>query len=257
MGRPIRDQVFTTRQDDATTLQALELVNGETLAMTLRRGAMRLAGELPPPPKSLYDTSLRRNTKSLDIDIGGSKSLWLIVEDAGSYDPARTIAAWLDMEVEGPSGIKKLSDLATVSKLTLRDLKVQDKAEQQALAAEFSKPLVFPIEGLGYTRLRGRIAVDDSSTPDDVGASVRFFVFAEKPDPQQMVAATSDPPEPLPVPAKSQMELIDRLFLQTLARTPSEAERRVALKILGEGSVSGTEDLLWSLLLEPEMQYIN
>jgi hypothetical protein len=257
MGRPIRDQVFTTRQDEATTLQALELVNGETLAMTLRRGAMRLAGELPPPPKSLFDSSLRRNAKSLDVDISGAKFLWLIVEDAGSYDPARTVAAWLDMEVEGPSGVKKLSDLATVSKLVPRELKVKGKVEQQALAAEFSKPLVFSIEGLGYTRLRGRIAIDDSSTPDDVGASVRFFVFAEQPDRQQMVAVSGEPPVPLPVPAKSQMELIDRLFLQALARTPSDAERQVAQKILGEGGVSGTEDLLWSLLLQPEMQYIN
>jgi hypothetical protein len=257
MGRPIRDQVFTTRLDEATTLQALELVNGQTLAMTLRRGAMRLAGELPPPPKSLFDSSLRKNAKSVDIDIRGAKSLWLIAEDAGCYDPARTIAAWLDMEVAGPSGAKKLSDLATLSKLVPRELKVQGKAEPHALAAEFSKPLVFSIEGLGYTRLRGRIAIDDSSTADDVGASVRFFVFAEQPDRQQMVAATSDPPVPLPVPAKSQMELIDRLFLQTLARTPSEAERQVAQKILGKGGVSGTEDLLWSLLLQPEMQYIN
>ena len=31
LGRPIRDQVFTERTNDATTLQALELVNGETL----------------------------------------------------------------------------------------------------------------------------------------------------------------------------------------------------------------------------------
>jgi hypothetical protein len=257
MGRPIRDQVFTTRLDEATTLQALELVNGETLAMTLRRGAMRLAGELPPPPKSLFDSGLRKNAKSVDIDIRGAKSLWLIAEDAGSYDPARTIAAWLDMEVVGPSGAKKLADLATPSKLVPRELKVQGTAEQHALAAEFSKPLVFSIEGLGYTRLRGRIAVDDSSTADDVGASVRFFVFAEQPDRQQMVAVTGDPPVPLPVPAKSQLELIDRLFLQTLARTPSDAERQVAQKILGKGGVSGTEDLLWSLLLQPEMQYIN
>jgi hypothetical protein len=161
------------------------------------------------------------------------------------------------MEVEGPSGVKKLSDLATLSKLVPRGLMVQGKTEQQALAAEFSKPLVFSIEGLGYTRLRGRIAVDDSSTPDDVGASVRFFVFAEQPDRQQMVAVAGDPPVPFPVPAKSQMELIDRLFLQTLARTPSDVEREAAKKILGEGGVSGTEDLLWSLLLQPEMQYIN
>ena len=257
MGRPIRDQVFTTRQDEATTLQALELVNGETLAMTLRRGARRLLGELPPAPKSLYEGTLGRNAKDLDIDITGAKSLWLIGEDAGSYDPDRTLAAWLDMQVEGRSGIKKVKDLPTVSKLNLRDLKVQGKAEQQGLAVAFSKPMVFSIEGMGYTRLRGRIAIDDSSTASDVGASVRFFVFAEQPDPQQMFAISGEPPVPLPSPVKSPMKLIDRLFLQALGRTPSEAERRVAQKILGDGGVTGTEDLLWSLLLQPETQFIN
>jgi hypothetical protein len=39
MGRPNREQVVTTRPDEATTLQALELTNGKTLAETLKRGA--------------------------------------------------------------------------------------------------------------------------------------------------------------------------------------------------------------------------
>src|SRR3989441_7197908 len=36
LGRPIRDQVFTQRATEATTLQALELVNGETLTRFLQ-----------------------------------------------------------------------------------------------------------------------------------------------------------------------------------------------------------------------------
>jgi hypothetical protein len=39
MGRPNREQVVTTRASEATTLQALELTNGKTLAETLKRGA--------------------------------------------------------------------------------------------------------------------------------------------------------------------------------------------------------------------------
>jgi mono/diheme cytochrome c family protein len=42
LGRPNRDQTVTTRPLAATTLQALELTNGETLADILKRGAARL-----------------------------------------------------------------------------------------------------------------------------------------------------------------------------------------------------------------------
>jgi hypothetical protein len=43
LGRPNREQVVTTRATAATTLQALELTNGETLAKVLHRGADKLA----------------------------------------------------------------------------------------------------------------------------------------------------------------------------------------------------------------------
>src|SRR6185369_12167358 len=53
LGRPIRDQVYSTRDTQATTIQALELVNGETLTHWLSRGARKMLGELPPEPSSL------------------------------------------------------------------------------------------------------------------------------------------------------------------------------------------------------------
>ena len=44
MGRPNREQVVTTRAETATTLQALELTNGKTLASILHKGAENLTG---------------------------------------------------------------------------------------------------------------------------------------------------------------------------------------------------------------------
>jgi hypothetical protein len=55
LGRPIRDQVISVRATQATTLQALELVNGEILTRWLSRGARRMLGELPPEPRSLFN----------------------------------------------------------------------------------------------------------------------------------------------------------------------------------------------------------
>jgi mono/diheme cytochrome c family protein len=47
LGRPNREQVQTTRAAAATTLQALELVNGGTLARALKEGAVRLLADKP------------------------------------------------------------------------------------------------------------------------------------------------------------------------------------------------------------------
>jgi hypothetical protein len=44
LGRPNREQVVTVRSSEATTLQALELTNGETLSKILKRGAAEIVG---------------------------------------------------------------------------------------------------------------------------------------------------------------------------------------------------------------------
>jgi hypothetical protein len=49
LGRPNREQVVTTRASTATTLQGLELTNGETLAGVLQRGAKLLTAPSPAP----------------------------------------------------------------------------------------------------------------------------------------------------------------------------------------------------------------
>ena len=60
LGRPTREQVITTRSSAATTLQSLELNNGETLATTLQQGAQRLLASAPPTPKTLVDRIYER-----------------------------------------------------------------------------------------------------------------------------------------------------------------------------------------------------
>jgi hypothetical protein len=49
LGRPNREQVVTTRPDQLTTLQALDLSNGRVLADALLRGAANLLKESPKP----------------------------------------------------------------------------------------------------------------------------------------------------------------------------------------------------------------
>lgn len=64
LGRPNREQVLTSRSSSATTLQALELTNGETLAEELRRGSEKLLASTGLAPRdliiSLFERALAR-----------------------------------------------------------------------------------------------------------------------------------------------------------------------------------------------------
>jgi mono/diheme cytochrome c family protein len=60
LGRPNREQVVTVRTSAATTLQALELENGSTLATTLHRGAERLVQIQPLTANALIDRVFER-----------------------------------------------------------------------------------------------------------------------------------------------------------------------------------------------------
>lgn len=258
LGRPIRDQVFTTRDNRPTTFQALELVNGASLENTLRRGARRLLGELPPAPENLFDSGrLTRGAANFEIDISGLKQLWLLVEDAGSYDPARTVAGWVQVELAGPLGAQPLVDLASAT-FTRQSLTANQTALGEAVIMPPGARMVIPIEGRGFARMRGRVAVDDRSTPDDIEGAVRFFVFGAEPDRERLVRVSGSPPVPSPPRLATVNEAAERFYLQLFARKPNRQEVRIVRKYFGGGPLApaALEDLLWSLLLHPECQYL-
>ncbi|PYT16098.1 MAG: hypothetical protein DMG59_11525 [Acidobacteria bacterium] len=263
LGRPIRDQVFTTRDNRATTFQELELANGTSLEDVLRRGSLRLLGQLPPAPENLFDSgNVRKGAVSFDIDISGLKQLWLLQEDAGAYDPSRTVAGWAGVVLIGPKGEKKLADLATNSKFQRESLVADKQPVGEALTAPLGSRLVFDIDGLGFTRMRGRVALDDRSLPSDIGGAVRFFVFGAEPDPEHLANVSGSPPVPSPPQLLSVDEAIHRLFLQLFAREPSSEEMRISRNYFGGAKgvprlePAALEDFLWSLLLHPDFQYV-
>ena len=73
LGRPNRDQIVTVRPLELTTLEAIDLANGEALAGVLRRGAETLLaryGQSPPDLIDwLYSFSLCRRPTSAEFDI--------------------------------------------------------------------------------------------------------------------------------------------------------------------------------------------
>jgi len=73
LSRPNREQVITTRTSAATTLQALELTNGATLAGLLRRGAEKLIQESPASGHALvielFDRGLGRKPSDQEAQL--------------------------------------------------------------------------------------------------------------------------------------------------------------------------------------------
>lgn len=73
LGRPNREQVMTTRASTATTLQALELTNGSTLAKGLKAGAEALVKENSGSPANLisavYLRGLGRNPTPAELEM--------------------------------------------------------------------------------------------------------------------------------------------------------------------------------------------
>ncbi|MBI3697009.1 MAG: DUF1549 domain-containing protein [Acidobacteria bacterium] len=233
LGRPIRDQVFTDRNSEATTLQALELVNGETLSTLVHRGAKRMLGELKPPPANLFDSGdVRSNKAPVDIDISGAKELRLLIEDSDSYDRARVVAGWAKAELAGPGGAAPLEGL-----------------ERLPIPSE----KIYPLDGKGYTRFRAVAGVDPGCLKSDINPRVRFFVFTEEPDRRHLVRVAETTQVPV---SRDPDELIPRLWRHALARGPTPEERRVAIEFW-DGTSEGLEDLLWSIFLSPEFQLIH
>lgn len=262
MGRPIRDQVFTTREIAPTTFQALELVNGASLGLMLRRGARRLLNQLPEPPGNRYDSrTQRKGTVPFDIPIEGVKQLWILLEDSGSYDPIRTIAGLAAAELVTAQGaVRKLTDVPTLDKVPTGNITVAKAEVKDVQLIPLGRTLIYNIEGLGATRLRGQLVIDDVGQESDVGSSVRLFVFSQEPDRQQLIKVAGSRPVAPPSTAAfaNRDQAIRYCYRSLLARDPSDAELTVARRYLGSQKIeaAGLEDLLWSLLMHPEFQYI-
>jgi len=276
LGRPIRDQVFSTRDTQATTIQAVELENGETLTHWLSRGSRRMLGQLPPDPQSLFGAQVNRNMTNggrpldgFDIDISKSSKLYLIVQDALSTAPDKATPLWVDAVLEGPHGNVPLSSLKPLDRSGFRDGSgnvtidgIEDKGEHAATRVKLTSVLVYDIAGKGFTSFRA--APGHEVTPIGQGETVqaRFFVFDSQPAMDRLVPPNPEMPLPPDPALKTVAETVERVYWYALGRTPTPAERRVAEAALRDPahpqkpSANGLADLLWSVMMTPEFQLV-
>jgi hypothetical protein len=270
LGRPIRDQVIPVRATHASTLQALELVNGEILTRWLARGARRMLGETPPEPLSLYNRTVAgRGAKAtpFSVDISQASRLWLIVQENGSNMPGKIEPAWAQAELVGPSGVVSLSALTPVDGSGLRSGDGQiavSGSNGDGIRVKNPSVVVYDIAGKGFTTLRGIIGLENPVA--DIGSTldpqVRFFVFDAAPDMDRLVPATPGPPLEAAPAVATASQAIDRVFQHALGRPPSAGERAVAEAALRDPargsrpSAEGLADLLWAITMKPEFQLI-
>lgn len=237
LGRPIRDQVYTTRNEDATTFQALELANGSTLAKMIHQGVMRLLGELPPAPESLFDSfAMRSGEKAVEISVKGLKQIYLLTEDAGTYDLDKAEVGWTDVTVSGPAGTKVL--------------------QAGPLPTKIGSRRVYEVDP-GFDTLRAKVWISDASKASDINASVRFFAFGAEPDRTRLVKVAGESPWPAAPKLSTVDQTVDYFWRGLLSRHPSNEEKVAARKLFPNNKLQreGTEDLLWSLLMHPEFQF--
>ena len=269
LGRPIRDQVISQRATEASTPQALELVNGEMLTRWLSRGARRMLGELPPEPLSLYNRTVAGRTASasaFDIDVSRAAKLWLVVQENGSNVPEVLEPVWAQAELVGPGGVTPLSQLQPVDGSGLRagSGTIIFSASGTGLRVTNPSVVVYDVAGRGFTRFRGIIGLENPAS--EIGATlnpqIRFFVFDAAPNMERLVPPASAPPLPRGQALTRVTQAIDRVFRHALGRAPSAAERRAAEEALRDPALGnrpspqGLADLLWAVIMKPEFQLI-
>jgi hypothetical protein len=264
LGRPIRDQVFSTRDTLPTMIQALELENGDTLTHWLWRGAQRMLGELPPEPKSLFSRQVsgapgRGAPVPFTVDVSQAKKIWLIVEDSLSTAPDKATPIWQNAVFTGPDGAIPLRTLTPLDSQGLRD---ETYAVPDAVRVKFPSVLVYDIAGKGFTRFEGVPLMENVALVQGETVNGRFFVFDQQPSMDRL--APPNPATPLPAgPVLTTIpQTVDRVYWYLLGRAPSPDERRIASNALldasrpGKPSAQGLADLLWAVTMSPEFQFI-
>ncbi len=229
LGRPIRDQVTSERPTEATTLQALELVNGQDLYAMIYRGARKMLGQQPAAPAPLAYSGVmggRSKPREFDIDVTGLKKLWLVVGDEGSYAPPAVKTDWVT------------SAFGTIAMGT-NDVREID------------------LSGKGLTRFKASAALNEASKTSDISPSVRFYVFKEKPNMERLIPVLPQQPVPAPEGPFTTDSLVSRVFRHALGRDATASEAQLARAALGAKPTPETlADLLWSLAMMPEFQLV-
>lgn len=134
-----------------------------------------------------------KTTVSVDADITGAKSLWLVVNDGGDGFGCDW-ADWIEpMLVKSDGSTVKLTDLkwesataghgaARVNKnVEGNALKINGKVIENGIGTHAVSMIGYALPEGNFTRFKASAGLDDGGTDQGCGSTVEFLVFTDKP----------------------------------------------------------------------------
>ncbi len=205
------------------------------------------------------------------IDVSKSKKLYLIVEDGLSTAPDKATPLWLNAVFTAGDGSKTpLTSLRPVDVSGLRDDKSpiiplggdKDKPVIEAVRVKFPSVLVYDISNRGFKKFEGIPTFENVTLAQGETTTGRFFIFDQPPGMDRLAPPKPETPLPALPPVKTVTEAVDRVYWHLLGRAPTAAERLVATEALRDPAhpnrptAAALADLLWSVMVSPEFQFI-
>jgi hypothetical protein len=259
-------------------VQALELTNGQELNHWLWRGSRRMLGELPAEPKSLFSRPVNSSgggrggpPPPFDIDVSKSQKLYLIVTDVLSTAPGKATPVWLEASFTNAEGAatplsalkpERNDDLRADNATVVPAGRTAAVAASDAVRVKFPSVLIYDIGGKGFTHFRGLPSLENVEYLQGEAVISRFFVFDQQPSMDRLVPPNPGTPVPPGPTLKTIPQTVDYVYRYALGRAPSAVEREIAENALrdpahpGRPSADGLADLLWSIVMTPEFQFI-
>lgn len=170
--------------------------------------ASSLSAAEPKFDSKVVSAQTKGHAVEIDVDIAGAKSLFLVATDGGDGFGCDW-ADWVEPRLVGKDGKEsKLTELkwkaasagfgeVNVNKNCGGDaISVDGKKVEYGIGTHANSVIEFALpDGHGFTKFKGRAAVDDQGVNQGCGSTVRFLVFTDKPDPKFLVASNGGSPQ--------------------------------------------------------------
>lgn len=128
-------------------------------------------------------------------------------------------------------------------------------AENVPMVQQMSEPKKAGKEVQGFMRVFGQSNRDDMPKKIPPSALQAMLLMQSKIVTDRVLALDGSRVDELLKTAANDEDLVDRLFLSTISRTPAREEREVALRTLGKDRRRGAENLQWALINSPEFLF--
>ena len=160
--------------------------------MAMVSGAPLIAQDAKPLFSSkVVDEGTPGHAVDIDVDVTGSKELYLVVTDGGDGFSADW-ADWAEPRFVTPQGEKKLTDLKWKSASTGwgqvrfnqnangQAMRINGKPVEYGIGTHANSVIVFEVPE-GATRFKARAGIDNGGSDQGLSSSVSFVVYNQKP----------------------------------------------------------------------------